>query len=1075
MRFMKQSLLKVIVVPIMLGLEVTLSHAQAQQQHTVYESSNYNIVSPHVADMFHYGEFGTSLFTGRMQQTIPIYTLDDPDFKMNIALHYNAEGFKPRKHSGYVGYNWFLEAGGCITREVNGYPDEIEGRELRDNNIAVGMYCYAIKHPIVDKRAIFNFDNREITYGSFDGVFCYNVGHDRNRDVDYLPDLFHFDFLGYKGSFMINNAGKIQIISGDFVDVDLSGIIDNMPLSSSFPCPQENSSITVKTKDGYTYIFGGDYSKLEYTISAISRSEFWKKPKIEKGQTTSPEIADPESCWPATVNTWYLAKIIAPNKRVVTFQYMAADRENSNSKPDKDCSLWEFNEYYDRCASYYQALVASRETPIDNDWNGYELFPPEYRNHIQCSYSMTKKCVLESINISGKQPLKIVFVNSREEIAMYHSSRFNYGSHVKRSRQLDTIRVVAAGNTIKTAVLSYNNVAATPPLLDSTIYIPGIGFYTFDSTYYAGISYNWRFLSAVNISGVGKYEMKYYHEKKYPWLDPPTQNYLEEEADAYGYWVGDCKQALLKEITFPTGGRQTYSYSQHSYQNNRKYYMNGDSYVMMKTIKKNGTIKGARINSVETYDGNNNPIETRLYYYEDGVFHDNLYIYGLNKKLAEREWPIHSRCNYSLLDTHIGYGKVTEMVYDTKNIYYTTYRFDTGMDYYDARKDYDMNIFCHDNNSKLAILAGPLFYDSRLIKWGKLLSAETYNSNGKLLKSTSYEYNDVSNRPINSNVASTHNIKSLGSTDTIVMFSHYNGASISKRLYVYPDVIAKEITKDYSEKNSIPLEKERTFRYDSKLRVKTETINDSRDMQHFTRYTYPDMVCKADQNDTSALAILVKANRINTPIETVSGYIDEGNNEKITSGSISLYAKDRGVTDNPFTPRPSLRAPGVSETNIPDSWHQSDDVINGLIDQYVTEIVNYPYLFQTLSLAMTEPITNYQPMRMGSSDVTYDPRYKLDAEYKFDAMNRLTSIKPFGQMETTYTWNGIYPTSKTIGNQTWKYSFIPHVGVKEIVDPRGIITRYEYDNTGRLIKESQVIDGKEQILNVYQYHIKSEK
>ena len=85
---------------------------------------NPNTISAHVADMFRYGEFQTSLFTGRMQQTIPIYTVNDPDFNIIIALHYNAEGFKSRKHSGPVGYNWFLEAGGCITREVNGYPDE---------------------------------------------------------------------------------------------------------------------------------------------------------------------------------------------------------------------------------------------------------------------------------------------------------------------------------------------------------------------------------------------------------------------------------------------------------------------------------------------------------------------------------------------------------------------------------------------------------------------------------------------------------------------------------------------------------------------------------------------------------------------------------------------------------------------------------------------------------------------------------------------------------------------------------------------------------------------------------------
>ena len=92
MRFMK-SLRKYLLLIIILGLGVISGSAQAQQQPTIYNSSNYNIVSPHVADMFRYGEFGVSLFTGRMQQTIPIYTVDDPDFKMNIALHFYAEGF----------------------------------------------------------------------------------------------------------------------------------------------------------------------------------------------------------------------------------------------------------------------------------------------------------------------------------------------------------------------------------------------------------------------------------------------------------------------------------------------------------------------------------------------------------------------------------------------------------------------------------------------------------------------------------------------------------------------------------------------------------------------------------------------------------------------------------------------------------------------------------------------------------------------------------------------------------------------------------------------------------------------
>ena len=99
-----------------------------------------NMTSAQTADMIRYGDVEASLYTGLLNLSIPIYSLDDPDFSLDISLHYNSEGFKPCENSGFVGYKWSLRAGGCITREVRNIPDETIYRNQSANIYEEGMY-----------------------------------------------------------------------------------------------------------------------------------------------------------------------------------------------------------------------------------------------------------------------------------------------------------------------------------------------------------------------------------------------------------------------------------------------------------------------------------------------------------------------------------------------------------------------------------------------------------------------------------------------------------------------------------------------------------------------------------------------------------------------------------------------------------------------------------------------------------------------------------------------------------------------------------------------------------------------
>ena len=193
----------------------------------------------------------------------------------------------------------------------------------------------------------------------------------------------------------------------------------------------------------------------------------------------------------------------------------------------------------------------------------------------------------------------------------------------------------------------------------------------------------------------------------------------------------------------------------------------------------------------------------------------------------------------------------------------------------------------------------------------------------------------------------------------------------------------------------------------------------------------------------------------------------ENGEEYITSGTANLYRNICVIED---------LNNNAAHLPIRPDWDSIYSYVFDSIHHSLKVVDYYPYLYKTLSLALTEPIpvSNYQWMSVNGKSVLYDPRYKLDCEYQFDIMDRITSIKPFGATETTYTWNGLYPSSKTIGNQTTTYTYIPYVGVSSITDPRGTTTYYTYDASGRLIETYRLVDGKKQILNVYQYHIKTE-
>ena len=973
----------------------SLSISLNAQPYTQYE----NITLPQVNNLFRFSDTETALFTGRLLFSIPLYQISDPDFHILISISYNSEGFKPRKASGYVGYNWFLNAGGCITREINGYPDD----GFRGLNTSVppfqeiGMLTYTrcnkYKAEDVFQYADSIIKNCQSDKGCNCPLYCTDY------DIDYQPDYFHFNFCGYQGTFIINNAGEPTIIEGDFVKIDLSGLKDLFyPLKDSIevPIPDSTSSITLKTLDGYTYVFGGNLSSLGYSIAL--------KDTHNRIKQCSPPI-----------NSWNLTKIIAPNGRSILFHYKPFQANNIND------NIWIFTEFYD----FYHSSDISNN-PISN--------------HTACA--MTKDCILDSISVSGKYPLSIVFNNQIE--ANKHYGHPHY-SLCTRDYQLCNIQVLYKSRQIRKIDFSYEY---------KTHYYQNTDNY-FDS---------WRFLMSINISGEGRYQFDYINNYSYPSLYS-LNPYYDDVADLWGYWKTDPTQGQLKEVSFPTGGKQLFQYSTHQYSQKLEYHLYEND-VVLNLKEENKSIGGCRIAKIQTYNKNNDIIETKEFIYTNGIFYNSLYAIAhlLNEQTVRIPYQ-----KYSLLDTHIGYPKVTEIIRNQDNNQYKNeYLFYKGETQYVASQDNNIHIsnFTNNQNSiyQYATFSGLMMFNSKLYKVGLLQTAKHFNSTNQLVKEIEYHYNGLlfNSQHLINNIEST----SLGCIDTVSIYSIFGDSPLTKKIYIYPNLLEKKNEFSYSGTQELVVQN--NFQYDKKLRIKKHTQINSDGKIHFTKYTYVDDLFEQHYffKAREPLCLLQMSGRISEPIEIVEGF-QEQNQEYIVKATIKLYSLDR----EPYYPQNNT----PKRIHIPpyayyDSiFSPNPDIIHPDSIQ-MAGFLYYPSLAKTKELIIYENgITDYNFMHFNNENLSVDNRYKTTITTQYSIDNRLLMKQPFDGVATYYNWDDIYLIKTKTANQTETYTYLPHIGIKTKTDARGITTYYDYDENGKLNEIYQINNGKKEILQHFIY------
>jgi YD repeat-containing protein len=246
--------------------------------------------TPNAAELSKYGNLDVGLQTGSLNFKVPIYTIAGNQWSMPIDLQYSTAGIKVDQIASRVGLGWALNAGGVVTRNINGKPDEFNTLKTLPSNWT-------------------NFDVNTKSFLDDATSPSWSGG------TDTEPDEFSYNFNGYSGKFILDGNKQAVLIP-----------YNNLKISYTF-VDNTSSFITIITPDGSRYIF----KDTEYTTanSLVAGNQ----QTIAAGMPTS----------------WYLSKIILPNMEEVNFTYQnisysyiagvsqtltqSLDTENQNQNP----------------------------------------------------------------------------------------------------------------------------------------------------------------------------------------------------------------------------------------------------------------------------------------------------------------------------------------------------------------------------------------------------------------------------------------------------------------------------------------------------------------------------------------------------------------------------------------------------------------------------------------------------------------------------------------------------------------------------------------------------------------------
>lgn len=970
-----------------------------------------NLLSPNAASLGEYGEVPVSLYTGIPDISIPLYTIELGEYSVPISMTYHAGGVRPDQHVGWTGAGWTLNAGGCISRIVNGIADEYH---IDESEYTGTYYIKPTEIGFYYKHSILNFEWTDDSIAMQQRI--KNMVKTDTVYWDTEPDRFIFNFMGYYGNFYLDTNGEWQvqcnkpikvIFNNDFTreysekSISMTGIeetsIERYGRTHSF------KTFTIIAEDGTKYIFGDEENAIEYSMDFFN-------------QYDSPFIA----------GTWYLTKIIFPNKREVKFAYSRGShiaqffntRMDYTESSTKGCYISTGYAF-----GYFggKLIVPTYLFKIEFD-GGYIITTRTKSNDLQYDYTSIMYQLERSFSSTEYNKLKyllpILRHNGSYEGEKYYPNCLNG----LRWQKLSILQIVNSENkTIKKFKFDYIENSTQRLLLKS---ISEIGAFSQDT----GRVYKFEYHKPESLPGYVSRQVDhwgFYNGRSYSISTEENAYFSGRETNPEVAQYG-----ILNKIIYPTGGFSKFIYESHDYQKQVGIYR--DSYETLSSKKYAGGLRIKRIvNSPSGLEQDTCTIKEYFYVSDflankgaatksSGILCQRAKYNFSNHRVKspddEVTFFVDVFSSQSVLpfsdnsySSHIGYSQVVERLSDGSFSIYKFSNYDTGN--CDKRAD--------------ATLQGHTIYEpysSRGQERGLLLSKNEYDNKGNKTRSTCHTYEK--DRPESNFIKALHIKQTEFGCGKFYEATAYRNFLYTMRPTQMNDTVFR---------GGKAFASETAYSYNNnRLPSQTTQSMENNEIRRIT-YRYPDSFVS---ERSAKYKEMCDCNRISPVVEQIVEAIDK-------DGIIIPVQKTRcHYDDNIVKP---------SSIDVAYGTNAYEEVKHRYFDKFYNIYYEEDFEYDSASGCLWG----------------YKGLYPVALVKYFDIWSIVPDIDAFAASDT--------PDFSILDNRRedipeaaiTTFSYIPLVGISEKVEPNGNITQYVYDSLGRL---SCIKDKNGNILQHYKYN-----